>query len=209
MAENLYINVPKTPKETMPLPDPDLLQYYQDVENRVIWLIDAIGGNVYAIIQQIIQYNRDDKNIEDPYNRKPIRLVIASPGGSVNDMHALMSVMEISDTPIITIAMGQVSSAAAEIFLCGHKRLALKNTCFLFHEGSCADLTGSHAELAAFMENYNKEVKESTDFYKRKTKFDAETIESKMKQGDWYIRLDEALQNGVIDEIIEDINIFL
>ena len=47
------------------------------------------------------------------------------------------------------------------------------------------------------------------EFYKRYTKFDEKTIEVELTKGDWYIRLDEALENGVVDEVIEDIDILL
>jgi len=204
----VVIAIPQTAKETMSLPDPDLLQYYKDMENRVIWITGEINDSIYDTIQLILQYNRDDREVE-PEQRKPIRLIISSPGGYLTAARTLISIMRLSQTPIYTIAMGEVASAASLIYLASNKRYAIKGASFLYHKGGCEGLEGDYAKIDAFMENYKKDIQELVDFYKRYTKFDEKTIETELTKGDWYIRLDEALENGVVDEVIEDIDILL
>ena len=104
-------------------------------------------------------------------------------------------------------ALGFVASGASMIYLAGHKRYALPNTTFLLHKGNCGGLSGTFDELLAFMEDYQKDVAELIDFYKENTKFSSEDIENKI-QGEWYIRIDEALENGIVDEIVTDIDLF-
>lgn len=208
MAKNDFtIRIPSLAKETMPLPDPELLQFYRDCENRVIWLIDEIGDEVYSIIQMILHFNKEDEDIE-PEKRKPIRLIIASPGGSLECARSLVAVMRLSVTPIYTIAVGSVASAASMIYLASNRKYATQGASFLFHQGSCDNISGNYAEVIAFMYNYQKVISDMMEFYKTHTKFPSEVIEENIQQ-DWYISLDEALENGVVDEVIEDISILL
>ena len=208
MAKNdLTIRIPNLAKETMPLPDPELLQFYRDYENRIMWLCDEIGDEVYSIMQTILQFNREDEEIA-PEDRKPIRLIIASPGGSLDCARSLVSIMRLSVTPIYTIAVGSVASAASMIYLASNRKFAIQGASFLFHQGSCDNVSGSYAEVTAFADNYKKIISDMTEFYKTHTKFPSAVIEEKI-QKDWYIGLDEALENGVVDEIIEDISILL
>lgn len=192
----------------MSLPDPDRVQYFEQLTNRTMWIVDEIDDSLYSVIAKIIQFNREDKDIEDPYDRQPIKLIIASPGGIADNARSLVSIMGASQTPIITIAIGCVASAASMIFLAGHRRIALKNAYFIFHNGSCENLNGSFAELRAFMINYEKEIEELSKFYKEYTSFAPEYIDEKLSEGDWYIRIDEALEYGIVDEITDDITLF-
>lgn len=204
----VVIAIPNTAKETMSLPDPTLLQYYKDMESRLLWLTGEVNEDTYDLIELILQYNREDRDIE-PDKRKPIRIIISSPGGYLTLARSLIAVMRLSQTPIHTVAMGEVASAASLIYLAGNRRYALEGASFLYHKGGCEGLEGDYSKVNAFMENYKKDIQDLVDYYKRYTKFDEKTIESELTKGDWYIRLDEALENGVVDEVIEDIDILL
>lgn len=202
--ENFTISLPRTVNPTLQLPDIELLHLYEDQANRVIWILDEITKECYEWIDSIIRWNREDKGkpIEE---RQPIKCYFASPGGSVEVCNTLIDVIESSRTPIYGYAVGMCASAASMIFLACHKRFALPHAAFMFHQGSCSDLSGTYAQIAAFMEDYQKEVEHLTDFYKTHTKFLPETIEEKL-QNDWYIYPTEGLENGVIDGIIQDLD---
>lgn len=188
------------------LPDPALKRYYENLNNRVIWITDEIDESVYSIISQIIMFNREDRDINDYYDRKPIRLIISSPGGSLDHARMLISIMNISKTPIITIAVGCVASAASLVYLAGHLRYAIDFSYFVFHKGGIDGLSGNFTEVTPFMKNYVQDIQEVIDLYKQLTTYKPEYIEEKLSKGDWYIRLDEALENGVVDELIDDID---
>lgn len=189
------------------LPDPDRYTYFEQLEKRTIWLVDEIDDSLYSVIAKIIQFNKEDEGVEF-YKRQPIKIIVASPGGLLDNARSLVSIIKISQTPIHTIAIGQVASAASMIFLAGHKRIALDNSYFVFHNGGCENLSGTFAEMQAFMDNYVHEIDELSAFYKEYTSYDPDYIDQKLKEGDWYIRIDEALENGIVDEVTDDITIF-
>ena len=59
------------------------------------------------------------------------------------------------------------------------------------------------------MEDYKEKIQEMISFYKEFTTYPPEVIEEKMKGSDWYIYPKEALNSGVCNKLIEDIDIFL
>ena len=71
-------------------------------------------------------------------DREPIKLLFDSPGGDLDAQAAICSIIELSKTPVIGIAIGLVASAASLIYLSCHVRLALKSSYFILHKGSAA-----------------------------------------------------------------------
>lgn len=210
MAQNsdIQINLPSTINPTLQLPDPLLLQIYEDREYRTIWMLDEVGDEAYDWIQFIINCNRDDKDLPIEA-RKPIKCIIANYGGSLDKAKMVMEVIRLSKTPVYGFAMGMCASAASLIFMSCTKKFAFKNTTFLFHNGSCNNLEGSYNEIQAFMENYNKDIKILGDFYKSHTSYAPEVVDQKLAQGDWYLSTEEARAHCVFDEVIEDLDILL
>ena len=188
------------------LADPSLVNYYNDLENRTYWLNDEINHFTFDLVQYILRWNKEDKGIPTE-ERKPIRIIVDCHGGMLSVTKTIVNIIKMSKTPVHMFALGFVASGASMIYLAGHKRYALPNTTFLLHKGNCGGLSGTFDELLAFMEDYQKDVAELIDFYKENTKFSPEDIESKI-QGEWYIRIDEALENGIVDEIVTDIDLF-
>ena len=70
--ENFTITLPHTVNPTLQLPDPELVQYYEDQANRVIWILDEINNEGYEWIDFIIRCNREDAGIPIE-ERKPIQ----------------------------------------------------------------------------------------------------------------------------------------
>ena len=192
---------------TLSLPDPSLLQYYHDLSNRTIWIDEEIDGITLDVVSKIIRWNQDDKDIPIE-ERKPIRILFNSPGGNLDVEETIVSIIRLSKTPIYGIALGMVASAASLIFLSCHKRFALKNSYFIFHRGSCQNLGGNYNEVAAAMEDYKIQVAKMEKFYIENTGYTEEEVKKNIAT-DWYIRGDELIEKGVVDEWIEDIEIFL
>lgn len=202
----LEIRLPKTINENYSLPDPSLLQIYKDRENRVIWMLGEIGDEVYDWVDFILDVNREDKNIPIE-KRKPIKCIIANEGGRADPAYTLVDIITLSKTPIHGIAIGVCASAASMIYLACHKRYALPKATFIFHQGSCSNLGGTFNQLNSFMEDYKRDIEQLTEFYKKHTIYEPDLIDKKLAAGDWYIYVPEAIKNGVVDEIIEDIDI--
>jgi len=95
---------------------------------RSVWIGD-IGDDdwLFGIIQEIITLDLED-------NSKPIYLFINSNGGRTESMAKIRNLLlENISSPIITVGIINVKSAACSIFACGHTRVVLEGTKFLFH----------------------------------------------------------------------------
>lgn len=208
--DDILITLPKTINPNMELPDPALIQLYRDKENRVIWMLDEIGDEVFDWVDFVLEVNREDEQNKVPIEeRKPIKCFISNRGGSSDAANTMVDIITLSKTPVWGIAIGMCASAASMIYLACHKRFALPSVTFLFHQGSCSNLSGNYSELKAFMDDYQTDIQNLTDFYKTHTSYDPTLIEEKMKTGDWYIRAKEALANGVTHEIVKEIDTLL
>lgn len=208
--DDIMITLPETIKPNMELPDPALIQIYRDRQNRVIWMLDEIGDEVYDWVDFILDVNREDELNGTPIDkRKPIKCFIANRGGSVDAANTLVDIIALSKTPVWSIALGMCASAASMIYLACHQRYALPSVSFLFHQGSCSNLSGNYSELKSFMDDYQTEIQSLTEFYKKHTTYDPALIEDKLSKGDWYIRVAEAVQKGVVHEVVSDMSILL
>ena len=189
---------------TLSLPDPSLLQYYDDFKNRIIWLDDEVNRETLDIISKIIYWNREDKDIPIE-ERKPIKIYFLSPGGELEIEQAIVSAIHLSKTPVWAVGMGMVASAASLIYLSCSRRLALPNTYFIFHQGSCSNVSGNFDEVQAAMEDYKRSVEKLTTFYIENTDYSEEDVRSKITH-DWYIYLDEAIEKHIVTDIVENID---
>ena len=187
----------------MQLPDPDLRDYYRDEQNRVFWIDANIDDNTLDLVKLIIHCNKEDKG-KDIADRTPIKVMVNSGGGDVQVMLTIIKTMKISKTPVYTICFSSAMSAAAEILAAGHKRYALPGTCVMVHSGSCS--YGGTMEQAESCKKYvDALTKKATEEFCSNTKIDVKTLKKK-GASDWYMSEDEALERGVIDKIITDLD---
>lgn len=191
----------------MKLPNSYLLKYYHDLKNRVIWINEDVSDDLmYEIIHYILRWNREDRNIDD-IDRKPIYLMFNSPGGNIDAQAAICSAIELSKTPVIGVAIGMVASAASLIFLSCHCRLALKSSYLILHKGSAA-LSGDFDNIMNSINDYKKEVEKMVGHIVDHSKLTHEEVMEHISK-DWYMRMEEAVEKGLVDEVITDINALL
>ena len=201
--DTLLVGVPES-VANMQLPDPDLRDFYRYETDRIFWLDANVDENTLDLVKMIIRCNREDKgkSVED---RIPIKVMINSAGGDVQIMLTIIKTMKISKTPVYTIVFSSAMSAAAEILAAGHKRYAMPGTCVMVHSGSCS--YGGTMEQAESCKKYvDSLTKRATEEFVANTKIDAKTLKKK-GAADWYMNEDEALEKGVVDEIIVDLDI--
>lgn len=192
------------PKEVanQTLPDPELRNFYIDLENRTFWLDNEVTPYLLELARYIIRWNKEDRKMPAK-KRKPIRIFIFSPGGDLETYRTIADVIRLSITPIIGINMGVAYSAAAMIFLSCHTRFMLPSASILFHRGS-SQMAGGFNEVYAAMIEYQKQVEELSHIIQKNTTYSLEEIEANMN-GDWYIRAEEALAHGVCHKIVDNI----
>lgn len=199
--ESINVVIPKQ-LENMQLPDPSLMNYFHDLENRCFWIDDEVDTCLLEIIKYIIRWNHEDKDkkIED---RKPIKLFFFSPGGDLDVNYSVIDTIKLSKTPIIGINVGRCASAAAYIYLSCHKRYMLPHSYFLFHQGS-GTLSGTYSEICAQMEDYREQVEELAAFMIEHTNYKVEEIAEKIV-GEWYVRKEEAINKGVAHKVLQSL----
>ena len=200
---NMLVAIPES-IENMQLPNPDLLTYYKDEQDRVLWIEGEITDGLFELSKLILGYNKEDKDIPVD-QRKPIKIFINSNGGDLDSTLAFIGLMNISKTPIWTINACWAYSAAGLILMAGHKRYALPNTEALIHSGS-GQLGGSYEQTAEQMKNYKYLVDKMRDFILSRTKIDQKLFK-KQSTKDWYIYTDEMLNLGIVDEIVSDLDV--
>jgi ATP-dependent Clp protease protease subunit len=206
MSDCFEIQLPSIPNgANLQLADPSLINYYSDLENRIYWLNDEISNYTFDLLQYITRWNREDKGLPIE-KRKPIRIIIDCAGGALSVSETLSNVIKMSKTPVYGIALGFVASGASVIYLSCHKKFALPNSVFVLHKGSCSGVSGTYDEIVSFARDYEKQIEMLMEFYIENTKYTEEEIEENI-QTDWYIRMDEAIEKGLVDEMITDIDI--
>lgn len=176
----------------------ELMKYYAD--KRVLIINKDIDNSViesYAI--RILRWNDEDKDIL-PEKRNPITILIHSCGGDLYSTLFLIDMIKQSKTPIRTVGMGFVASAAYYIYINGHDRLAFENTVFLQHDGtiSIADSNSKVKDFIAFNDLMEERIKK---FILAQTKIDAEFYDKTFDK-EYYFFADKGKELGVVDKII-------
>lgn len=205
MDTNVAVLIPSS-VENLQLPAPELVQYYNDVQNRVFWIDSEIDSELLDLVKLILQWNAEDA-LQEVKDRKPIKLFFFSPGGDLEIFRTLADVISMSRTPVIGVNFGMTYSAAAMIFLSCHKRLTLPSAYLLFHCGS-SQMSGSYAEVSAAMDKYANDITELALLIEEKSTYTREEVVANMA-GDWYVDAKDALEHQLVHEIVEDINTLL
>ncbi len=139
---------------------------------------------------------------EDP--KAPVKVLINSPGGAVDDGFAIYDTMRFIECPVVTICVGLAASAATIILMGGDKgsRLTLPNTRILLHQpshgvrGAASDIEITANEIVRIRERINRI-------------FEAETGQSMEKlledmNRDFWMSAEEAVEYGLLDRIINN-----
>ena len=101
-----------------------------------------------------------------------------------------------------------VASAASLIFLSCHKRYALRNAYLILHKGSCQNISGDYTNVQNAMEDYRKQIEKLEKFYIDNTNIPEEVIKEKLNS-DWYIRGNDLIEYGLVQEWVEDIGVLI
>lgn len=187
------------------LPDPYLINYYEQAENRTIWLDTELGESGVEIVKKIMRWNYEDKDMGlAPEDRKPIRVVLMSPGGDIYAMLAILDAIMLSQTPVYTYVVGQAASAACVILLSGHKRYAFPHSHAMWHSGS-AGMSGTMGQIQDVTKHLDVVEDQMSKFLLDKTHITAKQLK-KYKDRDWYFTADQMLEYGMVDAIVESLD---
>lgn len=204
--DGILVGVPES-TANLQLPDPQLRDYYRDEENRIFWLDSEIDDSTLDLVKMIIRCNREDKG-KPVEERKPITVFIDSPGGSVEVLYSIVKAMRASKTIIRTVNYCTCFSAASEILAAGTKghRYCMPGAVVMCHSGSM-QLGGTVGNVDATKKWCDALCKRCTDMFLENTGIDSKTYKKKTgTNNDWYLFEDEAVEYGIADKVIEDLD---
>ncbi|HOT42733.1 MAG TPA: ATP-dependent Clp protease proteolytic subunit, partial [Syntrophorhabdaceae bacterium] len=138
---------------------------------------------------------------EDP--SKDIFLYINSPGGIITSGLAIYDTMQYIKPAVVTMCIGQAASMGAVLLAGGTKgkRLALPHSRILIHQplggvqGQATDINIQAKEILRMRQEIN-------NIFTKHTGQPPERIEADTER-DFYMTAQQALEYGIIDEIVE------
>lgn len=168
-------------------------------DRRIIINSEINDDLLEEVCMMILKWNSEDKNL--PMNsRKKIFVYINSDGGDCILGNQILSTIEYSKTPVVTIGLGKCSSMASYILAAGHERYCFPNTVILHHDGETGYVSSGNKgkDIQKF---YNTLDEKMTAFLINHTKMTAEFLED-IKDREYYMFPEEAKELGVVDKII-------
>lgn len=205
IEELFTFEIPEVSKlETMKLPSPEMVNFWKNYKNRILTIDCPIAENIIEYIKMIIQFNQEDKDIPVE-ERKPIRIYCYSYGGDQDIGNALIDCIELSKTPVWVFNMGVCASMMALIAMAGHRRFAMPKSRYLIHQGQ-AGVQGQTNQVFEVVDNMKKIEAEIKDYVLSHTKID-KRLYSRKSKAEWYVNAEEALELGICDEIVKDIDL--
>lgn len=179
----------------------DLVNYSCGL-NREIF-IGGIGDGTGTIVNTLIRYwNKEDEGIPVE-ERKPIKIYIDSPGGSLTDAFTVSDSIRMSKTPVYGICTGIAYSGGFIILISCHKRYGYPLSSYLFHEGQTKS-SGTASQFENYTAFYKRQLLQLKDLVIDTTKITEEEYSSIKKDDVWY-DAKEALEKGIIDEISKEL----
>jgi ATP-dependent Clp protease, protease subunit len=170
--------------------------YSRLLKERIVFLgtpIDDAVGNL--IMAQLLHLESEDPD-------KDINLYVNSPGGDITSLFAIYDTMQYIKPDVSTICMGQAASAAAVLVLAGTKgkRYALPHSRILLHQ--------PHGQAGGQSVDIEIQAKEMTRYRKLLEQLIAEHTGQPLERvakdtdRDYILTADEAVEYGVVDEVI-------
>lgn len=165
------------------------------MENEIL-MYGEIGVDV--IDTNIISQVNSQKN-------KDISLRINSGGGEVFQGYAMFNAL-LAHKGKLDIYIDGVAASMASVFLCVPNATVhmAKNAMIMIHNPAYGYTAGDSKKLRQQADILDKIKATVIDYYTQKTNLDEDILISMLDAETWF-NADEALQNGFIDEIIDDV----
>lgn len=185
-------------------------------EKIITFFSEIKGATVETAIKDIAKINASDDDYTEkcrqwavdnhqpttPVSLTPIKFYLSTTGGTCYDGLALHDVIAASRTPIEVICTGKIMSMGVIVTLGAKERKAYRNTTFMIHQvqgvsiGALRDMEDTVAEVTRINNMLFRIIKEKTSIT------DAQLNEVIQNKKDWFLTAEEALDLGIITEII-------
>lgn len=188
---------------------PDVLRYLNelaeqgiDVTSRTLWLTGDIDREECSLTARQIEFLSNPSNFPEEY-LEPIKLVIVSPGGDIEQLMFLYDVITTCPAEIVTIGSGEIASAATLLLMCGDRRYITENCLVMTHMAHGA-FEGSDDEIAAQAEAISRMSDRYWKLLERHSNRSASWWYKKSKShGELWIESDKMIELGGVDGVIK------
>lgn len=165
--------------------------------DRIIFLGTGVNDQVANIIQaQLLFLQSTDAS-------KDVQIYINSPGGSVYAGLGIYDTMQFIKPDVATICTGIAASMAAVLLCAGEKgkRSALKHSRVMIHQ----PMSGTQGQVSDMEIAVRETIKVKEELYNIISSHSGKPYEQVEKDSDrdYWMKSDEALAYGMIDEVLE------
>jgi len=167
------------------------------LKSRIIFAGETIDDHMAnVIIAQMLFLEKEDPKEE-------IHLYINSPGGSVYAGLAIYDVMQFVSCPVATTCVGMAASMGAILLAGGEKgkRTILPNSRVMIHQVS-SGFRGTIADINVQAKETNYLMNNLMEILSKHTGKDVEQVRADCDR-DYWMSAEEALEYGIIDEILK------
>ncbi|KAI9634747.1 Clp protease proteolytic subunit /Translocation-enhancing protein tepa [Dioszegia hungarica] len=148
--------------------------------------------------------------LEAEDSRKPIKLYINSPGGSVTAGLAIYDTMQYIASPVHTFCLGQAASMGSLLLAGGEKghRYALRHSSVMIHQPS-GGASGQASDIALHAKEILRMRSVLTDIYADHCGGEGESREATRGrfeaalERDYFMTAREAVEFGLVDEVVQ------
>ena len=166
------------------------------LKQRIIFLTGPVYDQVGSLICAQLLYLESDNPSKD------ISFYINSPGGVVSSGLAIYDTMQYIRSPVSTVCIGMAASMGSLLLTAGAKgkRYSLPNARIMVHQpsggaqGQATDIEIQAREILTLRKRLN-------EIYVHHTGQSIDAIERKLER-DSYLSADEALDFGLVDEVV-------
>ena len=165
--------------------------------DRIIFLGTGVNDQVANIIQAQLLF------LQSVDASKDIQIYINSPGGSVYAGLGIYDTMQFVKPDVATICTGIAASMAAVLLCAGEKgkRSALKHSRVMIHQ----PMSGTQGQVSDMEIAVRETLKVKEELYNIISSHSGKSYEQVEKDSDrdYWMRSEEALAYGMIDEVLE------
>lgn len=168
------------------------------IDSRRILISDGIDGKLAEEVIKQIWF----LELQDP--KKPLLLVINSPGGSVDAGFAIWDQLKMINAPVTTLVTGIAASMGSILSLAAppNRRFATPMSRFMIHQPAIAGMIqGQATDLEIQAKEILKTKNVITNIYMKETGKSREVIEKAIDRDTW-MTAEEALDFGHISRIV-------
>ncbi|EPS58817.1 hypothetical protein M569_15997, partial [Genlisea aurea] len=169
------------------------------LKERIICVNGAISDETaHVVVAQLLFLESENPS-------KPIYMYLNSPGGVVTAGLAIYDTMQYIRSPINTICMGQAASMASLLLAAGAKgsRQSLPNASIMIHQPLGGGSNGQAEDIIIHAKQISRVRDLLNALYCKHTGRPLEIITKSMDR-DNFMTPEEALEFGIIDEVIAE-----